>query len=120
MAEGDRIKLYIDEDIWGGLAKALREREYDAADVHEAKREGQSDEEQLAFAVLEKRALLAYNKKHFVPLAIEWWHAGRPHYGVVVSVQLEQGELLRRVLNLLERETAESIANQVIPLELYK
>jgi hypothetical protein len=37
-----------------------------------------------------------------------------------MSVHLEPGELLRRVTNLLERETAEGIANQIIPLELYK
>jgi hypothetical protein len=120
MAENDRIKLYIDEDVWGGLAAALRERGYDATDVHEAGREGGTDEEQFAFAALQQRALLTYNKKHFIPLFIEWWHAGRTHFGIVVSVQLEPGELLRRVLNLLERETAVSIANQVISLEVYK
>jgi hypothetical protein len=99
MTEAESIRLYIDEDVWGGLAKALREHGYEALDVHEAKREALSDEEQLTFAVLEKRAVLSPNKKHFIPLAIEWWHAGQPHYGIVVSVHLEPGELLRRVLN---------------------
>jgi len=120
MAESDQIRLYIDEDVWGGLAAALRERGYDAVDVHEAEQEQVSDEQQLVFAVLKQRALLTYNKKHFVPLAIEWWEAGRPHYGIVISVQLAPGELLRRILNLFERETAESIANQVLSLEAYK
>ena len=120
MAEGDKIRFYIDEDVWGGLAARLREHGYDATDVHEAEQEQASDEQQLIFAILQNRALLTYNKKHFVPLAVEWWEAGRPHFGIVISVQLPPGELLRRVLNLLERETAESIANQVIPLENYK
>ena len=120
MAERKQIRLYIDEDIWGGLAATLRARGYDAIDAHEAKQEEASDEAQLVFATLQSRAMLAYNKKHFVRLAIEWWESGRPHYGIVISVQLEPSELLRRVLNLLERETAESIANQVIPLEYYK
>jgi hypothetical protein len=120
MAEARPIRLYIDEDVWGGLAAALRERGYDAANVHEAERDGLSDEEQLAFAASAGRAILIYNKRHFVHLAVEWWAAERPHHGIIMSVHLAPGELLRRVLNLLERETAASIADQVIALEYYK
>jgi predicted nuclease of predicted toxin-antitoxin system len=120
MADTDRIRLYIDEDVWAGLAATLRDRGYDAINAQEEQRKQFTDEEQLTFAALNQRALLTYNKKHFIPLAIEWWHEGRTHYGIVVSTQLEQGELLRRVLNLLERETANNIANQVIALETYK
>jgi predicted nuclease of predicted toxin-antitoxin system len=122
MTDEEKIRLYIDEDVWAGLAAALREKGYDAVDVHEADRGNKNigDEEQLEFAVLQQRAFLVYNKKHFVPISIEWWQAGKPHFGIIVSVHLPQGELLRRVLNLLERETAKSIENQVIHLEAYK
>lgn len=122
MADVEKIRLYVDEDLWAGLAAALRERGYDAIDAHEADRGNKNigDEDQLAFAVLQERAFLAYNKKHFIPISVEWWHAGKPHFGIIVSVHLPQGELLRRVLNLLERETAQSIENQVLHLEAYK
>lgn len=120
MAEHARIRLYVDEDVWGGLASALRARGYEAISVREAGRQEASDEEQLAFAASEGRAILIYNKRHFAPLAAEWWAARRAHAGIIMSIHLDPGELLRRILKLLERETAESIANQVVPLEIYK
>ena len=115
-----KIKLYIDEDVWGGLAAALRERGYDAVNVHEMERESYSDDEQLAYAAAEGRAILAYNKRDYVPLARDYFYAGRPHWGIILSCQLGPGELLRRVLKLLESASAKEIENLVIPLEMYK
>lgn len=120
MNQGSKIKLYIDEDVWGGLAAALRDRGYDALDAHEANREALSDEKQLAYAVSQGRAILAYNKQDFVPLAKEYFYAGQPHFGIIISCQLEPGELLRRVLNLLSLVSAEEIKDLLIPLEAYK
>ena len=120
MNGGGKVKLYIDEDVWGGLAAALRDRGYDALNAHEASREGLSDEEQLACAVSQGRAMLAYNKQDFVPLAKGYFYAGQPHFGIIISCQLESGELLRRVLNLLSSVSAEEIKDLVIPLEAYK
>jgi len=114
------IRLYIDEDVWGGLAAALRERNYDAVSVHEAGRTGLPDEEQLAFAIREERAILTYNKRDFIPLAREYFYTGQTHWGIVVSRQLAPGELLRRVLNLLKTSSADDIRNLVIFLEAYK
>jgi predicted nuclease of predicted toxin-antitoxin system len=120
MNQGSKVKLYIDEDVWGRLAAVLRDRGYDALDVHEANREALSDEEQLAYAVSQGRAILTYNKQDFVPLAREYFYAGQPHFGIIISCQLEPGELLHRVLNLLNSVPAEEIKDLVIPLEAYK
>lgn len=120
MNSGSKIKLYIDEDVWGGLASALRERGYDAVDVHEMEQEGRSDDEQFAYAVAEGRAMLVYNKCDYVPLARDYFYSKRSHWGIIISCQLRPGELLRRVLRLLEAFSAEEIKDLVIPLEMYK
>ena len=67
-----RAKLYLDEDVWMGLAEALRQRGYDAIATGELERKGLPDEEQLAFAVTQGRAILTHNIKDFVPLAQEY------------------------------------------------
>ena len=38
MAEENSIRLFIDEDVWLGLAEALRERGFDAVHVYEVDR----------------------------------------------------------------------------------
>lgn len=120
MSPRSQVKLYIDEDVWGGLAAALRERGYDAVDVHEMEREGHSDDEQLAYAATEGRAILVYNKRDYVPLARDYFYSERPHWGIILSRQLGPGELLRRVLRLVEATSAEEIKDLVIPLGMYK
>ena len=41
----------------------------------------------------------------------EWWDQGRKHHGVIVSEQLVLGEMLRRVLRLLDSVSAEELEN---------
>lgn len=51
------IKLLLDEDVWVGLAEALREDGVDVVTVTELGRKGLSDEEQLAFAISHLRTI---------------------------------------------------------------
>jgi predicted nuclease of predicted toxin-antitoxin system len=105
------IKLLIDEDVWVGLAVALREAGYDAVSVNDLNRKGLSDEEQLAFAAAEGRAILTHNIQDFVPLVEYYFEQGLPHAGVIVARQFDKGTLLRRTLALLASLTSESLAN---------
>ena len=114
------LKLYIDEDIWAGLAAELRQRGYDAINVYEADREELENEEQLEYAVSEGRAILSFNKKHYLPLATAFFYACKPHCGIIVSKQLPCGELLRRVENLLKTLSADQIKNTVQFLEQFR
>ena len=57
------IRLFIDEDVWNGLAAALREAGYDAVSVAESRRRGFSDKDQLAYAVAERRAVLTHMRR---------------------------------------------------------
>ena len=70
--------LLLDEDVWAGLAMALRDRGIDAISVHELGRTGLSDQEQLVFAVQEGRALLTHNIADFASFFRKgqvgsWW-----------------------------------------------
>ena len=116
------IRLYLDEHIWRKLSAELRERGFDAVNVADVGREGFSDEEQWRFAAAEGRALLTFDKEggRFVDLVTDWFYSGQQHHGLIISAQLSRGELLRRVLRLLDSVTAEDMVNSVRFLEDFK
>ena len=105
--------LFLDEDVHGALAGALRKRGYDAIHAVEHRRLGVSDENQLVFARAEERCLVTFNVGDFVQLHNRWRAEGREHAGIIVSRQLPVGVVLRRLLVLLQREDAESLRGQI-------
>ena len=114
------IRLFLDEDVWLGLAATLRERDFDVMHVYEVERGEMSDADQLAYAAGQGRAILTHNAKDFVPLAIGYFFNKRSHGGVILSPQIEKGELVRRTLNLLRLLSAEEIADTVRHLADYR
>jgi uncharacterized protein with PIN domain len=96
------VKLYVDADVTPKLARILRTRGYDVLSAHETGNAELSDVEQMAFAVAEGRALLTCNAGDFTPIFEDYWYTDREHLGVIVSEQLELGEMLRRVVRLLD------------------
>lgn len=119
------IKLLIDEDVSKGpkLAAALRRRGFDAVAVQEIGRMNVPDEELLNYAALEGRVLLSCNIKDFVRIAADWYGSGREHAGIVISEQFSGnrfGEILRRVLSLLNSVDAEEIRNTVRFLQEFR
>ncbi|MBN1889890.1 MAG: DUF5615 family PIN-like protein [Thermoflexales bacterium] len=116
------IRLCVDEHVWRKLAAQLRERGFDAINVYEADRAGLTDEEQWNYAAAERRAFLTFDKEggRFIKLASDWFYADRHYYGPLISSQLTRGELLRRVLKLLNSITAEEMMNTVRFLEDFR
>ena len=106
-------KLLLDEHIWTYLAKLLRDQGFDVVHVTEVDLESTPDDMVMAYAAGEHRAVVTLNIKHYIPLAIKYVEDGKEHYGVVVSKQLSQGELQKRVTKLLESVTAEELMNAV-------
>jgi predicted nuclease of predicted toxin-antitoxin system len=106
-------KLLLDEHIWAYLANLLRAQGFDVIHVTEVDLVAKADEKIMAFAVGEHRAVVTFNIKHFVPLAVQYTEDGEEHYGVVASKQLSPGELQKRVRKLLESVTAEELMNSV-------
>lgn len=117
---GKPIKLFLDEHIWRGLTNALHELGYDALHVVDAGRRELDDDKQLSFAAEQGRAILTYNAKDFAPLASIWYETGRDHAGIILSEELERGELLRRTKNLLSSISSEEMANTVRFLQEFK
>jgi predicted nuclease of predicted toxin-antitoxin system len=105
------IRLLLDEDVWQGLSKALRDAGYDAVSVTEAGCKGLSDEEILAYAIDQDRAVLTHNAQDFAPLAETYFLQGVGHPGIIVARQFEKGELLRRMLALLGALRPETLAS---------
>jgi hypothetical protein len=81
------VKLLLDEMYPARLARALRERGADAEGVDErSPLRGLADEELLAVAAREGRALVSENVADFMRLYGEWGAAGRRHAGIVIAL----------------------------------
>ena len=105
------MKLYVDADITPKLARTLRQRGYDALSAHEAGNADAPDSEQMAFAAAQGRALLTCNTGDFTIIFEDYWYTDREHFGVIVSEQLELGEMIRRVARLLDTIGTDDMRN---------
>ncbi len=117
------VRLYLDRHIMGRLAVDLRGRGYDVARTEEVGKDTASDEEQLAFATAERRAILTFNIRDFAPRHQAWQATGRTHAGIIVSQQLgrrDYGLLLQRMLRLLNQFTREDMIGNFVHLEQFK
>jgi predicted nuclease of predicted toxin-antitoxin system len=106
-------KLLLDEHIWEDLAAVLGSQGYDVVHLNHTEHRGMDDEPLLALAAAQSRAVLTYNHRDFVPLARAWFEADREHAGIILSIQLPPGELLRQTRRLLQSLTADELANMV-------
>ncbi len=106
-------KLLLDEHIWAYLAKLLRDQGFDVMHVTEIDLVATPDDKIMQYAASNHRAVVTFNIKDYVPLAIQYFQDGKEHYGVVVSKELSRGELQKRVTKLLESVTAEELMNAV-------
>ncbi len=114
------IRLYLDEDVHKRVAAALRLRHFDVVSAHEVGRWGLSDEEQLTYAASERWALLTYNTPDYIQIHLAWLQRGQEHSGIIVSDQIAIGETVRRLLNLINRVTADEMRNQIYWLQAFK
>jgi predicted nuclease of predicted toxin-antitoxin system len=117
------VRLYFDSHIMARLADDLRSRGYDVLTTEKAGLDTATDEQQLAFATNEGRAILTFNIRDFAPLHERWSAGGRSHAGIIVSRQLgsrQYGLLLQRMLRLLNHFTAEELTSNIVHLEQFK
>ena len=92
------LRIYLDENVDTLLARRLRDEGYDAISALEAGRAHQRipDEEQLAYAASEGRAIFSHNIKDYSPLAVAWSGTGREHSGIILSRWRPVGDLVAR------------------------
>jgi uncharacterized protein with PIN domain len=79
------IKLYADENLRKAVVEELRQLGYDVLMAYEAKQANQRipDENVLAFATQQKRAVITYNRKHFIKLH----NHVKKHAGILVCTE---------------------------------
>ena len=114
------VTLYTDADVHGKLAEQIRARGFDAISADEAGNKRLDDLEQLEYAASKERALFTHNARDFEPLTKEYWNAGKDHFGIVVSRKLPIGELLRRILKMLDTLDADQMKNSYRDLGEFK
>lgn len=88
--------LYADENFPLPIVTTLRELSHDVLTIQEAGQAGQSmaDDDVLAFAYTENRALLTINRKHFIRLHLE----GQTHAGIIAcTLDVDFEGLARRI-----------------------
>ena len=108
-----KIQLFLDEDVYSGLAHALRQRGYDVIHAQELDRKGRSDLDQLIFAIEQERCFFTFNVKDFVILHTKQVKAQQEHWGIVVSKQLTFRETMSRLLYLLQRYRKEEMKDRL-------
>jgi predicted nuclease of predicted toxin-antitoxin system len=109
-----RPRLYLDEDVYQGVALGLRRRGFDAITTLEAGQSAASDEEQLAFAAAAGRCLFTFNRGHFAAAHSRLIDEGGHHAGVIVCRQLDVGTIVRTLAAFLSTHSAEELRDQLV------
>lgn len=108
------VRLYFDEDVAVGVVDNLRTRGFDVLSVREVPMLRRSDDEQLAFAISQRRAIVTHNRIDFEERHAAMQRAGQEHFGVIIAKRRSSdGEVVARLLRLLDSMTAEEMANQL-------
>jgi predicted nuclease of predicted toxin-antitoxin system len=107
------IELYLDEDVSVLVAALLHGRGFVATTTRDAGLLQNTDVEQLAYAVSQKKTFLTHNRDDFEALAEQYTETGQKHYGIILAVRHPPYEIVRRLMRILNHVTADEMENQV-------
>lgn len=98
------------------LVTALQARGVDVQTALDAGLIARPDEEHLAHAASEQRALYSFNVGDYCLLHAQWLAEGRSHAGIILAQQTQYsvGEQLRRLLRLISTTSAEAMVDQLV------
>ncbi|MFQ5593229.1 MAG: DUF5615 family PIN-like protein [Anaerolineae bacterium] len=113
-------KLHLNEHLSPRLAAQLSKHGFDVTTSQRSELLSQADEEQLAHAVAEKRAIVTFNVKDFAALHDKYLAEGREHWGIIFSTEEPIGVLMHRLLRLMHSLSAEDLKNQTRWLNEFK
>ncbi len=114
MASRLYIAFYFDENVVNQIAIRLRRKGYDALTARDAGMLGRSDREQFAFAIAEQRTIVTHNRDDFLELNSQYLTRREMHCGIVILIRRNQvGEMVTRLLELLNQTTAAETENQL-------
>ncbi|AFZ15446.1 hypothetical protein Cri9333_4667 [Crinalium epipsammum PCC 9333] len=103
-----KIKFHLDENVSFAIANGLRRRGIDVTTTPEQGMIGQSDEQQLEFALSQKRVIFTQDTDF-----LRLHHAGFSHRGIAYSLQKSKsiGEILQALILIWEVLDAEEMTN---------
>jgi len=113
-------RLHLNEQISPRLAGQLRKYGFDVTSTLELGMVEADDDEQLAYAASQQRAIVTFNHKDFATLHAQYVAEGRDHWGIVLSTEETTEVLRRRLLRLLNTLTVEQLKNQICWLNDFK
>jgi hypothetical protein len=111
-----KLLLYIDEDaIDEDFLQALHSRNVDVLTVAEVGMLHRSDEEQLAWATENNRAIFSFNARDFYQIHTSLMERGLSHSGIILAPQQRYGigDLMRGVLRLINTKSSEEMQGQL-------
>ncbi len=108
------IKLYLDEDIDILIAELIRSQGFQAATTDELGRKGQSDLQQLEYAVSRQSVIVTHNRLDFEELMQRYFTESQTHYGIIIAVQRQPHDIAELLLKILNDFTADEMKNQII------
>ncbi len=110
------VRLYVDEDAGENtVVQGLRARGFDVRTTIEAQQCGATDQDQLAFAVQERRTIYTLDVGDFARLHREYLLQGVDHTGIIVlpNQRCSIGEKIRRLSRFISNATAEEMVNRM-------
>lgn len=114
-------KLHLNENLSPRLANELRKYGFDVVATQEVEDMlSAPDDIQLAHAASEQRAILTFNIGDFAVLHEQYMAEGKEHWGIILSTREPIGELLRRILRMLNTVSADELKNQIRWLSEFK
>lgn len=110
------VRLYVDEDAGeNAVVQGIRARGFDVLTTIEAHQCGATDQDQLAFAVQQRRTIYTFNVGDFARLHRECLLQGIDHTGIIVlpDQRCSIGEKIRRLARFISGVTAEEMVNRM-------
>jgi hypothetical protein len=108
------MRLYFDEDVSRDIVENLRQRGFDVLSARDAGQLRLDDDEQLAFAVAQERALVTHNRHHFELRHQHCVSAGQSHWGIIIAKRRAgDAVVVHKLLALLDTATADEMRNQL-------
>ena len=109
------IRFYLDEDATSkSLLRALRNRGADVLSVAEVGMLAQSDEQQLLWALENRRTLYSFNVRDFYFIHSDWLSREKSHAGIILGKQENSvGDQMRGLLRLATVKSAEEMISNL-------
>jgi len=99
------VKLYLDEDISPKVCEILRKKGLDAISAHETGMLEVSDDQQLAFAAAEGRAMVTRNRDDFIALTVQFFNDLKLPRGLIIVPHTIPGSEFSKLAALLIKYT---------------